>query len=266
MFASESVAARIMSVFSTPLVSLCDDDSVSSEESFYFTPEVTSTSSTHSTPERSVQNSVSSRRTKSVSDIKDVTPVSSPSLSNPVRILNNDVNFNINEWNSADDKENHYCSVPTKTLIECTPRRCRSTPLKCISNIVSPILVKSNPLKFDEQLIQLEKEILKSALNNSFESTSPVFKNNLLNQKTNYRAKNVNKNKFTFLQRIGIRSKSKMEYERLIEGDLVSPKSISFRKMNDNANSVTPVANPQRLIRNEVSHMSLTFNLFFPLN
>lgn len=255
-----------MSAFSTPLVSVCDDDSVSSEESFYFTPEVSSMSSSPSTPKRSFRSSVSSRRTKSVSEINDVIPVGSPSLSNPVKILNNDVNFRINEWNPADDKENHYSSVPTKTLVECTPKRCRSTPLKCITNIVSPIQVKSNPLKFDEQIIQLEKEIINSALNNSFELTSPVYKNNLLNLKSKYRAKNVNKNKFTFLQRIGIRSKSKMEYDRLIEEDLISPKSISSRKINDRANSITPIADSQKLIKSEVRQMLFLFKLFLKLN
>lgn len=254
-----------MSAYTTPFTPACDDDSVFSEESIYFTPEV---SSTPSTPKRSARSSVSSRRTKSVSNINDLTPVCSPSLSNPVRILNNDVNFRINEWNPADDKENFYCSIPVKTPIECTPKTCGSTPLKCITNIVTPI-TKSNPLKFDDKIIQLEKEIIKSALNNSFESTSPMYKNNLVNHKSKYRAKNVNKNKFTFLQRIGIRSKSRIEYDRLIEGDLVSPKSISSSgKMNGNMKSTHQIASDsQRLDKSEVGRMLVVFyQLFLEIN
>lgn len=252
-----------MSVYSTPLISISDHDSFSSEESRYFTP----ARSTPSTPEGSVRSpNVGRRRSKSVSINSDVTSINSPSSSNPVGIVNNDLNFRIDEWNLTCNQENRYCSTPTRTLIERTPKRCKITPLKCITNIVTPLQVRPNTMKFDDKVLQLEKEInFKSAVNNSFESTSFVYKNNLPSSKSKYPAKNGNKNKFTFLQRFGIRRRSKVGYDRLIEGDLVSPESsVTLCKIDDRVNSMIHQTVPdfQRLSKIDVSETFICLACF----
>ncbi len=191
-----------MSVYSTPVAQPADE--LSSDDSVYFTPEV---SFSCFTPCR--------RRIKSIEtpiyapDLSPTVPQSPTSTSASLRSVH--LGSPVYENSAMFNNESRYFT-PKRSSATITPKRTRSTPLKCISNIVTPVEVKRNIFKFDNRIAQSDKENRGLRSNNSCDLTTVSDSSLPLNSKSKLRHKSGSKSKSGVLQWLGMHRKSKTEF------------------------------------------------------
>lgn len=182
-----------------------DEETSSSEDSVYFTPEISFTHSVippiSSTP-AGIQ--LTSSDFQSVYQTPKKTSVRSfltERLSSSGRKLILD---------AMNDKENISCSKLAKSSVSISSRHLASTPLKCITNIATSARIASDI----------------PATVKSHTKRNSIIDTNIISTKLNNVKKNESRSRRSFLQRLGVNRKSTSKYKVLKES-LVSDVSLN---------------------------------------